>query len=82
MTQYTDDRAGLPAPAMPLGSWKHVHLRGSWQAIFAGVVLVLAVQVLLSLLGLLGAGVGLNTVNTNVGSTSDTPDPITKEPKA
>ena len=68
MTQYSDDRMGAPVPTMPLGGWKHVHLRVSWQAILAGVVLVLAVQVVLSLLG---AGIGLTTVNTNAGSTPD-----------
>jgi len=44
----------------------HVHRRISWAAIFGGVVLVVAVQLLLSLLG---AGFGLGTVNTNAGST-------------
>jgi hypothetical protein len=44
----------------------HVHRRISWAAVFAGVILVVAVQLLLSLLG---AGVGLATVNTNAGST-------------
>ena len=40
--------------------------RISWAAIFGGVVLVVASQLLLSLLG---AGIGLGTVNTNLGST-------------
>jgi hypothetical protein len=44
----------------------HTHRRISWAAIFGGVVLVVAVQLLLSLLG---AGIGLGTVNTNLGST-------------
>ena len=44
----------------------HTHQRISWAAIFGGVVLVLAAQLLLSLLG---AGIGLGTVNTNLGST-------------
>jgi hypothetical protein len=44
----------------------HTHRRISWAAIFGGVVLVVVVQILLSLLG---AGVGLGTVNTNAGST-------------
>ena len=46
----------------------HTHRRISWAAIFGGVVLVVTVQLLLSLLG---AGIGLNTVNTNAGSTPD-----------
>ena len=44
----------------------HTHRRISWAAIFAGVIVVVAVQLLLSLLG---AGVGLGTVDTNAGST-------------
>jgi hypothetical protein len=42
--------------------------RASWPAIFAGVVLVLAVEVLLAMLG---AGVGLGLVNPNAGGTPD-----------
>jgi len=44
----------------------HTHRRISWAAIFGGVILVVAVQLLLSLLG---AGIGLGTVNTNAGTT-------------
>jgi hypothetical protein len=44
----------------------HTHRRVSWAAIFGGVILVVAIQLLLSLLG---AGVGLGTVDTNAGST-------------
>ncbi|MDQ2763560.1 MAG: hypothetical protein M3Y22_08765 [Pseudomonadota bacterium] len=46
----------------------HTHRRISWAAIFGGVILVVAVQLLL---GLLGAGIGLGTVNTNGGTTPD-----------
>jgi hypothetical protein len=46
----------------------HIHRRISWAAIFGGVILVVAVQLLL---GLLGAGIGLGTVNTNSGTTPD-----------
>ena len=46
----------------------HTHRRVSWAAIFGGVVLVVTVQLLLSLLG---AGIGLGTVNTNAGTTPD-----------
>jgi hypothetical protein len=49
-----------------VGAGAHVHRRISWAAIFGGVILVVAVQLLLSLLG---AGVGLGTVDTNAGST-------------
>src|SRR5438270_12734661 len=48
------------------GGSTHTHRRISWAAIFGGVILVVAVQLLLSLLG---AGIGLGTVNTNLGST-------------
>jgi hypothetical protein len=47
-------------------SQSHTHRRISWAAIFGGVILVIAVQLLLSLLG---AGIGLGTVDTNAGST-------------
>ena len=46
----------------------HIHRRISWAAIFGGVILVVAVQLLL---GMLGAGIGLSSVNTNAGSTPD-----------
>jgi hypothetical protein len=49
-----------------LGSGAHIHRRISWAAVAGGVVLVVVLQLLLSLLG---AGVGLGTVNTNAGST-------------
>ena len=51
-----------------VGGGAHTHRRISWAAIFGGVVLVVAVQLLLSMLG---AGIGLGTVNTNAGSTPD-----------
>ena len=44
----------------------HIHRRISWAAIFGGIVMIVAVQLLL---GLLGAGIGLGTVNTNAGTT-------------
>ncbi len=44
----------------------HTHRRISWAAIFGGVILVVALQLLLSLLG---AGIGLGTIDTNAGST-------------
>src|ERR1700731_2133836 len=40
--------------------------RVSWGAVFAGVMIVLAIQLLLSMLGL---GIGLSTVNPTEGST-------------
>jgi hypothetical protein len=46
----------------------HTHRRISWAAIFGGVILVIAVQLLLSLLGI---GIGLGTVNVNAGTTPD-----------
>ena len=53
---------------LPPAGWEHIHRRISWGAVFGGVVLALAVQILLSLLG---AGVGLGTVNVAAGSTPD-----------
>ncbi len=50
------------------GGGAHIHRRISWGAIFGGVILVVVVQLLLSMLG---AGIGLNTVNVNAGSTPD-----------
>jgi hypothetical protein len=50
----------------PRGSGAHIHRRISWAAVVGGVVLAVVLQLLFSLLG---AGVGLNTVNTNAGST-------------
>jgi hypothetical protein len=52
--------------ATVLSDGAHTHMRISWAAIFAGVIVVVAVQLLLSLLG---AGIGLGTVDTNAGST-------------
>jgi hypothetical protein len=49
-----------------LSEGPHTYRRISWAAIVGGVILVIAIQLLLSLLG---AGVGLGTVNTNAGST-------------
>ncbi len=50
------------------GGGAHIHRRISWGAIFGGVILVVVIQLLLSMLG---AGIGLSTVNTNAGSTPD-----------
>ena len=44
----------------------HIHRRISWAAIFGGVILAVTIELLLSLLG---AGIGLTTVNTNAGTT-------------
>jgi hypothetical protein len=46
----------------------HTHQRISWAAIFGGVILVVTVQLLLSMLG---AGIGLGSVNTNGGTTPE-----------
>src|ERR1700682_6021586 len=60
-------RAGVFDTTTTAGGYlTHPHQRISWAAIFGGVILVVAVQLLLSLLG---AGIGLGTVNTNLGST-------------
>ena len=49
-----------------LGGGAHTHRRISWAAIFGGVILVVAIQLLFSTLG---AGIGLGTVNVNAGTT-------------
>ena len=43
----------------------HIHRRISWAAIIGGVTLVVTIQLLLSLLG---AGIGLNSININAGT--------------
>src|ERR1700722_14178022 len=57
-----------PIEAKRLKDGPHIHRRISWAAIFGGVILVVAVQLLL---GLLGVGIGLGSVNTNGGTTPD-----------
>src|ERR1700730_5088307 len=49
-----------------LSEGPHTYRHISWAAIVGGVILVIAIQLLLSLLG---AGIGLGTVNTNAGRT-------------
>lgn len=74
MSDNTYNNPGYRAPAAvettttSVSGGAHVHRRISWAAIFGGVILVMAVQLLLSLLG---AGIGLGTVNTNAGTTPD-----------
>lgn len=51
-----------------IGEEASTHRRISWAAIFGGVVLAIAVQLLLSLLG---AGIGLGTLDAAAGSTPD-----------
>ena len=51
-----------------IGAGPHTHRRISWAAVFAGMVLIVVIQLMLSLLG---AGIGLSTVNVNAGSTPD-----------
>ncbi len=58
----------LETTTTTMGAGSHTHRRISWSAIFGGVILVVAVQLLLSLLG---AGIGLGTVDTNAGTTPD-----------
>ncbi len=45
---------------------RHTHHRISWQAIIAGVIVTVSIEILLSLLG---AGVGLGMVHTDAGAT-------------
>ena len=69
-TNYGDPLARDPAilgtTTTTIGGGIHTHRRISWAAIFGGVILVVAVQLLLSMLA---AGIGLGTVNVNAGST-------------
>lgn len=69
-TNYGDPLARGPGiletTTTTLDGGGHTHRRISWAAIFGGVVLVVAVQLLLSMLA---AGIGLGTVNVNAGST-------------
>lgn len=61
-------RRDLSEIAATMGFGSHTHRRISWGAIFGGVILAIAVQLLLSLLG---AGIGLGSVNVNAGTTPD-----------
>ena len=51
-----------------LNDGTHIHRRISWAAIFGGVILIVAIQILLSLLG---AGIGFGTVDVKAGTTPD-----------
>ena len=55
-------------PAGMAGDFMTTRPRVSWSAIFAGVVLVIAIELVLSVLG---AGVGLGFVKPNAGTTPD-----------
>ncbi len=67
-TESRQDTYTVAATRIPAGEklWPALNRRISWGAVFAGVVMVLAVQVLLSLLGL---GIGLGTVDLQSGGT-------------
>src|SRR3954451_14073362 len=60
--------ASLATTATEVTGGSHIHRRISWSAIFGGVVLIIAVQFLLSVLGF---AIGLGTVDVNAGSTPD-----------
>lgn len=66
MSRSTSPEVTTVDTTTALGGGSHLHRRISWAAIFGGVVIVVAIQLLLSLLG---AAVGLGTVNTTAGST-------------
>ena len=69
MTSYISSPSAMRTDGViATASSEHTHRRVSWQAIFAGVVVAISLQILLSLLG---AGVGLGMVNTNAGATPD-----------
>ena len=66
-TTYRDPiLPGVPFDRGSLLSGAQAHRRLSWGALLGGVILVVAVQLLLSLLG---AGIGLGTVDTTAGTT-------------
>ncbi|MBC7908060.1 MAG: hypothetical protein H7Y60_15135 [Rhodospirillaceae bacterium] len=48
------------------GGGSHTHRRISWSAIFGGVILIVAIQLLFALLGM---GFGLDTISTHEGTT-------------
>ncbi len=57
---------GVADTTATMAGGAHIHRRISWAAIIGGVILVVTTQLLLSLLGV---GIGLDTVNTNAGTT-------------
>jgi hypothetical protein len=61
-TLYVGGAPAVETTTTRIEGGTHIHRRISWAAIFGGVILVVAVQLLL---GLSGAGIGLGTVNTN-----------------
>src|ERR1700732_4375784 len=63
-TSYTPRYAETAPPDVDI--WPRAGGRVSWGAVFAGVMIVLAIQLLLSVLGL---GIGLSTVNPTEGGT-------------
>ena len=65
---YTNDPVRRVDPVGTMGVDRHVHRRVSWAAVFGGVIMIITVQLLLSLLG---AGIGLTTVNADAGTTPD-----------
>jgi hypothetical protein len=68
-SSYDDSRTPVATTVDPLAAGgAHVHRRISWAAVFGGVILVVAIQLLFSLLG---AGIGLGTININAGSSPD-----------
>ena len=54
--------------ANPTAAVNHTHRRISWAAIFGGVILAVTVQILLTLLG---AGIGLGTIDVKSGTSPD-----------
>lgn len=72
MSTDTYDPASPAGPPTRIGdrrlSGSNVHLRISWSAIFGGVVIIVALQLLLSLLG---AAIGFGTIHVASGQTPD-----------
>ncbi len=72
MSTDTYDPASAAGPPVRDGDRRlgqsNIHRRISWSAIFGGVVIIVALQVLLSVLG---AAIGLGTVHVNSGETPD-----------
>ena len=67
LTTYDARTTGVaPDTTTMLGDGHHIHKRIAWGALFGGVIIAVAVQLLLTLLG---AAIGLGTVNVNAGTT-------------
>jgi hypothetical protein len=72
VTTPVERAAEVTSTTMMYAGGPHIHRRISWAAIFGGVIFVMALQLLLSMLGV---GIGLGTVNVNAGTTPHASSP-------